>query len=72
MSSEKKHHWLVSYISNDKYVGSAYGSITVWTRGNYFNNDARKAAQQHIPENHALISVSYLGEMTDEEMKGEE
>lgn len=72
MSSEKKHHWLVAYITYNEYGGSVYGHVTLRTSSNYFNTDSMKEAQQHISKGSAFLSVSYLGEMTEEEWKGEE
>lgn len=71
MSSEKKHYWLVSYVGSRKYGGSVHGFITVWTENNYFNCKAQQEAQSIMPENCVFVSVSYLGEMTVEEWRGE-
>lgn len=72
MSSEKKHYWLVSYIGSGKQGGSVHGSLTYWSSNKYFSSKSQQQAQANIPENCVFVSVSYLGEMTEQEWKGEE
>ena len=67
MSSKKKHYWLVTYITYNKYGGSVYGHVTLQTTLKYFNIASMKEAQQHISKGSVFLSVSYLGEMTEKE-----
>lgn len=67
MSNEKKHYWLVSYITYNKFGESVCGHVTLQTTRNHFNTESMKEAQQRMSKGSVFLSVSYLGEMTEKE-----
>ena len=68
---EKKHFWLVYYSHKDRGVHTE-GHLVLSTKHSYFNQANMKHVMGDVPVGALIVSVNHLGEMTEEEWRGEE